>query len=411
MSQESQRYRKTIHACFVGYMVQAVVNNFAPLLFLTFERQYGIPLSQITLLVTANFCVQLLVDLGSARFVDRIGYRAALLAAHGTAALGLLGLAFLPERLPDAFWGLLLSVTVYAVGGGLLEVLLSPVVEACPTEHKEKTMSLLHAFYCWGQVTVVLLSTLFFSLAGVERWKWAACFWALLPLVNGLRFLRAPLAKLVPAGETALSLRELFLNKTFWIFLLMMACAGASELTVSQWASAFAEQGLGVSKTVGDLAGPMLFAVLMGLARTLYGTFGNPARLDRMMVGSALLCVCAYLCIALVPVPAIGLLACGVCGLSVGILWPGTFSKASAVLRRGGTAMFAFLALAGDLGCAGGPTLAGLISGLWGNDLRKGLLAATVFPLLLSVCLWASRKARGSRKRNGSRSFGESRNS
>lgn len=398
MSQESKRYQSTVHACFVGYMVQAVVNNFAPLLFLTFQSQYGIPLSQITLLVTVNFCIQLLVDLVSARFVDRIGYRASLLAAHLTAAVGLAGLAVLPEWLPNAFSGLLLSVAVYAVGGGLLEVLLSPVVEACPTEHKEKTMSLLHAFYCWGQVTVVLLSTLFFTIFGIEHWKWVACFWALLPLFNGLRFLRVPLAKLVPAGEESLPLRELFSQKVFWLFLLMMACAGASELTVSQWASTFAEQGLGVSKTVGDLAGPMLFAVLMGGARTFYGTLGNPARLDRFMLGSSILCVISYLCIALVPVPAVGLAACGLCGLSVGILWPGTFSKASAAMRRGGTAMFAFLALAGDLGCAGGPTLAGLVSGAWGNDLRKGILAAVAFPLLLAISLCVSRHMAGKKR-------------
>lgn len=388
-------YRRTIGACFLGYIVQAVVNNFAPLLFLTFQHAYAIPLSQITLLVTINFGVQLVVDLLSAGVIDRIGMRASLLAAHLLSAAGLAGLTLLPELLPSPFAGLLAAVVIYAVGGGLLEVLVSPVMEACPTENKAKAMSLLHSFYCWGQVGVVLLSTLFFWLVGLSHWKLLALLWALLPLVNGLLFLKAPLAPLVAEGESGMTLRRLLAQPLFWGLLLMMMASGASEQSVSQWASSFAEKGLGVSKTVGDLAGPMAFAALMGLSRLFYGRYGEKINLSRFMALSGLLCVGSYLMIGLLPHPVLGLVGCGLCGLSVGILWPGTFSKAAAALRGGGTALFALLALAGDLGCTAGPTLVGAVSGACGDNLRAGILAAILFPLLLLgsllFCGWLQR--------------------
>lgn len=384
-------YQKTIYACFAAYVVQAVVNNFVPLLFLTFQDSYHIPLSQITLLVTFNFGLQLLVDLASVGFVDRIGYRTSMVLAHALAAAGLALLAILPDALPSPFPGILLSVMVYAAGGGLLEVVVSPVVEACPSERKEQEMSLLHSFYCWGHVAVVLLSTAFFSLFGTEHWRILALMWALIPLGNLFAFLRVPIAPLIEGGGKGMALGELARNKMFWVFLLMMLCAGASEQGVSQWASTFAEKGLGVSKTVGDLAGPMAFAVLMGTSRAVYGRYGGRLNLDRFMAGSALLCAAAYLCIALVPSPAVGLIGCAVCGLSVGIMWPGTFSKAAAGLPRGGTALFALLALAGDMGCSGGPTLVGMVSSALGDDLRKGILAGIVFPVLLMAGLALSR--------------------
>lgn len=390
----TNNYKKTIYACFTGYIVQAIVNNFVPLLFLTFQSTYGIPLSQITLLITLNFLLQLLVDLLAVGFVDRIGYRASMVLAHVCAAAGFVLLTILPEVMPP-FAGLLTAVLVYAVGGGLLEVLVSPVTEACPTENKESVMSMLHSFYCWGHVGVVLLSTLFFAVFGIGHWKIMALIWAVVPIVNGLAFTRVPMAPLVEEGETGLSLKELFSMKIFWIFLLMMMCAGASEQAVSQWASTLAEKGLGVSKTVGDLAGPMAFAVLMGASRAFYGKYGEKIDLDRFMKISCVLCAVSYLTIVFVPVPAVALLGCALCGLSVGIMWPGTFSKAAADLRRGGTAMFAFLALAGDLGCSGGPTLVGVVSGLFGEDLRKGILAALVFPVLL---LAAMRMEKGAQK-------------
>ena len=379
------KYQKTMYACFAGYIVQAIVNNFVPLLFLTFESSYNIPLSQITMLITFNFGIQLIVDLLSTKFVDRIGYRVSIVMAHVFAAGGLIGLVVLPDLLPNAFAGLLIAVVIYAIGGGLIEVLISPIMESCPTENKEKAMSLLHSFYCWGHVGVVLLSTLFFKLCGIENWKILALIWAVIPIVNGIVFCKAPIASLIEDGETGMSLRDLCRNQMFWILMLMMVCAGASEQAVSQWASTFAEQGLGVTKTIGDLAGPMAFAILMGSARAFYGKFGEKVDLDKFMMGSSLLCVIAYLCISLSPSPLISLVGCAVCGLSVGIMWPGTFSKASATLKNGGTAMFALLALAGDVGCSGGPTLVGFVTGQMSNNLKLGILAGIVFPILLIV--------------------------
>lgn len=380
-------YKWTINACFIGYIIQAIVNNFVPLLFLTFQSSYGIPLSRITLLATVNFAVQLVVDLASVSFVDRIGYRMSLLIAHAVSAMGLVGLVILPEILPDAYAGLLVSVVCYAIGGGLLEVLVSPVMESCPTDNKEKAMSMLHSFYCWGHVGVVLASTLFFRIFGIGNWWILALLWAIVPVANGILFARVPIAPLIQEGEKGMTARELFGMRQFWLLLLMMICAGASEQAVSQWASTFAEKGLGVGKTLGDLMGPMFFALLMGCARAFYGKYGEKVELDRFMKGSALLCVASYLCISLVPVPWIGLLGCGLCGLSVGIMWPGTFSKATASIKRGGTAMFALLALGGDIGCSGGPTLVGFVSEALGDDLRRGILAGVIFPAALLICL------------------------
>jgi len=379
-------YKTTINSCFVGYIVQAIVNNFIPLLFITFQSSYSIPLSQITLLVTINFGIQLLVDLASTLFVDRIGYRASAVLAHVCASAGLLMLTVLPEVM-DPFAGILLSVLVYAVGGGLLEVLISPIMESCPTDNKEKAMSLLHSFYCWGHVGVVLLSTLFFKLAGIHNWRVMACLWALIPALNALVFAKTPIAPLISEGERGMTLKELFISKTFWLLMLMMVCSGASEQAVSQWASAFAEKGLGLSKTMGDLTGPMAFAILMGSARAVYGKYGDRINLDTFMKYSTLLCVASYLLISLSPSPLLSLIGCAVCGLSVGIMWPGTFSKAAKALRNGGTAMFALLALAGDLGCSGGPTVVGMVSNAVHGNMKLGILAAIVFPALLLVCL------------------------
>lgn len=384
---QKNEYQKTIAACFIGYVVQAIINNFVPLLFLTFQDTYKIPLSRITMLITFNFGLQLLVDLGSVAFVDRIGYRASMIIAHALSAAGLLLLPVLPEIFPDALAGILIAVAIYAVGGGLLEVLVSPVVEACPSEHKEQTMSLLHSFYCWGHVGVVLISTVFFQLFGIANWKLLACAWALVPLCNMLLFTKVPIASLIEEGEKGMTVKELAGQKIFWVFLLMMLCAGASEQSVSQWASTFAEKGLGVTKAVGDLAGPMAFAALMGTARAIYGRYGKGWNLNKFMLCSCLLCMASYFCISLIPSPVMGLIGCAVCGLSVGIMWPGTFSKASADLPRGGTALFALMALAGDLGCSGGPTLVGIVSGYFGENLKWGILAAIAFPLLLMVCV------------------------
>lgn len=392
MKTTEKNYQLTIYACFIGYIVQAIVNNFAPLLFVTFSTTYQIPLSKITMLVTINFGLQLLVDLLSAGFIDKIGYKASVLLAHVLAAVGILALAVLPDALPDPFVGILIAIMIYAIGGGLLEVLVSPIVESCPTDNKETAMSLLHSFYCWGHVGVVLLSTIFFKVFGIENWKILAILWMLVPIANSFLLLKAPIAPLMEEGEKGMSMLELCKQKLFWVLLIMMVCAGASEQAVSQWASTFAEKGLGVDKTIGDLAGPMTFAILMGSARAFYGKYGEKLDLDKFMIGSSILCVISYLLISLSPSPVLSLAGCGICGLSVGIMWPGSFSKAAAGLKRGGTAMFALLALGGDLGCSGGPTLVGLISGAAGDNLKIGVLAAVGFPIILIVSVLLCKK-------------------
>ena len=384
-------YKHTIFSCFMGYIVQAVVNNFVPLLFITFQNSYHIPLSQITLLVTINFGVQLLTDFLATQFVDKIGYRVSIVTAHVCSALGLILLTVLPEILPP-FAGILIAVTVYAVGGGLIEVLISPIMEACPTDNKEAAMSLLHSFYCWGHVGVVLVSTVFFHFAGIQDWKLLAWIWAAIPIINGIAFTKVPMASLISEGEKGMTLKELFVSKTFWALMVMMVCSGASEQAVSQWASAFAEQGLGISKTAGDLAGPMTFAVCMGSARAIYGKWGDKLDLDRFMRISTGLCICSYLLICLSPLPVLSLAGCAVCGMSVGIMWPGTFSKAAVALKTGGTAMFGMLALAGDLGCSGGPTLVGMVSDLADGNMKYGILAAIIFPAVLMLLLAGVKK-------------------
>ena len=394
LSETRAGYRHTVYACYLGYITQAIVNNFAPLLFLTFREQFGVGLARISVLVTLNFGVQLLVDLLAARFADRIGYRPCIVAAHVFAAAGLGALALLPRLLPDPFAGLCAAVVIYAVGGGLIEVLVSPIVEAAPSENKAAAMSLLHSFYCWGHVFVIVCSTLFFRLCGVVRWPLLACLWLLIPLANAFYFSAVPIRPPVQASEQ-LPLGRLLRQKLFWILFLLMLCAGAAEQSMSQWASAFAEAGLGVSKTVGDLAGPCLFAALMGTARAIYGKCGAHLPLKAAMAGSCGLCVAAYLLACLTAHPALGLLGCALCGFSVGMLWPGTFSVASRTCPAGGTGMFALLALAGDLGCGGGPTLVGRATALFGGALKPALLLGILFPLLMLLLLpFAKRSAR-----------------
>lgn len=381
----SKNYSSTIRSCYVGYIVQAIVNGFAPLLFVTLQNQFDIPLSKITLLITFNFLLQLFTDGASAWFVPKIGYRVSAVAAHIMAAAGLLSLGILPKIMPDPFAGLLISVVLYAFGGGLIEVIISPMVEACPGDNKDKTMSLLHSFYCWGSVSVVIISTVFFKIFGIENWSILAIIWAIVPCVNAVLLTQVPIVSLEDNEEEGMTIKQLFKSKLFWMFLIVMCCAGASELAVSQWASAFAEKALGVTKATGDLLGPALFSVLMGISRVIYGKYGEKIKLDRMMIYSSVLCIGAYLVIAFSPSPIIGLFGIAISGFSVGIMWPGAYSKASASIKGGGTAMFALLALAGDMGCTAGPTFAGQIAGIFGDNLKYGLLAATIFPLILVI--------------------------
>ena len=385
--------RHTVTACYVGYITQAIVNNFAPLLFVTFQTAFDVSLTLLGMLITVNFGVQLCVDLLSAKIVDKLGYRPCMVAAHLFVAAGLLLFALLPGILPQPVVGLFIGSGVYAVGGGLIEVLVSPVVESCPTKNKKAAMSMLHSFYCWGHVAVVALSTLFFSLAGTEHWQVMACIWAAIPLCNAVYFLFVPLFPVVEEGK-GMTIRKLFATPVFWLLFVLMFCAGSSEQAVSQWASAFAESGLHVSKVLGDLLGPCLFAVCMGLSRLLYSLFGGKLRMRPSLSVAALGCIGGYALCAFAPasLPVLGLIGCGIVGFSVGILWPGTFSLSTARLPQGGTAMFALLALAGDVGCAAGPSAVGALSDALGGDLRMGIAFGIFFPLLMLVALFFFRE-------------------
>ena len=380
-------YRKTIFACYLGIITQAISANFAPLLFLTFRGEFGLSLEQMALIPTLFFFTQLLVDLASAKFVDKIGYRACIVASEVFSALGLVGLAFVPGLFARPFTGILLCVIVYAVGSGLIEVLVSPIVEACPSENKAGAMSLMHSFYCWGVVGVILGSTAFFALFGIANWRVLACLWALVPIVNVYHFAVCPIAYTVEQSQS-LSISKLLRLPVFWLLCLLMVCSGASELSMAQWASAFTESALHVSKSLGDLMGPCLFAVLMGAARVLYSRFSDQVNLPRFMLYSGLLCVACYLLAALASAPIFGLIGCALCGFSVGVMWPGTISISARVCPTGGTAMFALLALAGDLGGSLGPSLVGKVSQMAGDNLKLGLLAAMVFPVVLIVGIW-----------------------
>lgn len=399
------KYRFTVRAAYLGYVVLAIINNLAPLLFVTLQDEFSIELSKITLLITVNYGIQFVVDFLSAFVVDRIGYRPLILFANATAFAGLVMLTFMPSVMPDPYVGILLSVCVYAFGSGLIEVLISPIVEACPNDNKEGSMSLLHSAFCWGHVCVVLLSTLFFVLFGTENWRYLTLAWAIVPVIDFIAFCKVPMLSLAAPEEERAPVGRLFLNKTFLLFLVMTFCAGAAELSVSQWSSVFAERGLGVSKTVGDLAGPMAFAAFMGASRTIFGKYGEKLNLDRFMKFSCVLCIASYLCITLVPSPVIGLIGCAICGFSVGIFWPGCFSKAAVALRGSGTALFSFLALAGDVGASAGPTLAGFVSSVNGDDLHVGILAAIGFPVVLLICLYIEKafSANGKRKEKTNR--------
>ena len=389
-----KNYGKTLRACYLAFITQAITANFAPLLFLKFHTDYTISLGQIALIPTVFFLTQLLVDVFCARFVDSIGYRRSIVLSEVASGLGLAGLAFLPDLFADPFAGVILCVVIYAIGSGLIEVLASPIVEACPFDHKDAVMSLLHSFYCWGSVGVILLSTLFFSVFGIQHWKWLACIWALVPLYNIWNFATCPIEHLTEDGQ-GMKIRELFRLPIFWTAILLMICAGASELAMAQWASAFTEAALGFSKTVGDLAGPCLFAVTMGICRVIYGKFGPKMDLIKFMIGSGILCLACYLLAGLSASPVPGLIGCICCGFSVGIMWPGTISITSPRIPKGGTALFALLAMAGDLGGAFGPSLVGTVTQQAGDNLRTGVLVGSIFPLvLIAALILLSRKAR-----------------
>lgn len=384
-------YNQTVRAASVGYIVQAMINTFAPLLFVTFQNSYHVSLAQVSMLILVNFAAQIMLDIFASCFADRIGYRKCVIAAHILSAAGTAGLAFLPELFHDPFTGLVLAVVIYGAGGGLTEVLLTPIVQACPIKEKDKAVSMLHSFYCWGSVIVIGLSTVFFKAAGIDNWKLLAVLWALLPIANAVYFAFVPVYELVP-GQEKMHFAELAGSKVFWLLMLFMFCAGACEMAIAQWASNFAEEGLHVSKEIGDLAGPCMFAVLKGLERLWYGKKGEKVPLWGFMLFCSVLCAACYLGIGLSGSAAVTLVICAVAGFSTGVMWPGTFATAGEVLPRGGTALFGMLALAGDLGCGAGPAITGAVSSALGDNLQNGFLFGTLFAVLMIAGLLMLRR-------------------
>ena len=391
---KEKNYKKTLIACYLGFVTQAISANFAPLLFLTFKNTYGITLEKIAMIPLVFYLMQLLVDLAATKFADKVGYRMCVVASQVLSSVGLVFMAILPEMLPLPFMGILISVVLYAIGSGLIEVLVSPIVEACPFENKDGMMSLLHSFYCWGAMGVILGSTLFFVVFGVENWKTLTFIWALVPLYNTFNFIRCPIERLIEDGKS-MGIRKLLKTPVFWLMIILMICSGASEATMAQWASAFTESAIGVSKTVGDLAGPCLFAMFMGISRMLYGKFSEKLDLIKVMLGCGIMCAGCYLVASLSTSPILGLAGCAFCGLAVGIMWPGSISISSQKCPRGGTAMFAFLALAGDLGAMVSPAMVGSLSEMAGGNLKTGLLTATIFPVFLVFGLLILKKKVG----------------
>lgn len=390
-----KNYNKTLTACYLGFITQAIVANFTPLLFLKFHKDYQIPLGTIALISTVFFLTQLIVDVICSYVADRIGYRKCIVVSEICSGAGLIGLAFLPDLFSNPFIGILISVIIYAIGSGLIEVLCSPIVEACPFEHKEATMSLLHSFYCWGSVGVILLSTVFFSVFGIDNWKWLACIWALVPLYNIYNFATCPIEH-PTGGEKGMTIKGLFQVPLFWVSIILMICAGASELSMAQWASAYTESALGFSKTAGDLIGPCMFAITMGISRVIFGKYGDRLDLMKFMAGLGFLCLLCYLTASISANPVLGLVGCILCGFSVGIMWPGTISICSRQLPAGGTAMFALLAMAGDLGGAFGPGLVGAVTQRTNDSLKTGMLMGSVFPLILILSLFLLSRLRKS---------------
>lgn len=393
-----------MHACYLSFVSQAIVNNLAPLLFVIFQDRYDISFEKIGRLIMINFGTQLVVDALSVRFADRIGRRPLMIAAHGLCALGLVLLGILPGVMASSYSGLALAVVIYAIGGGLIEVLASPIADGLPGEAKSASMSLLHSFYCWGHVAVVLLTTVLLTVIGNEHWFVLPVLWAAVPAYNLYNFCRVPLPPVLAESER-MPLKRLLSNKLFLLAIVLMICSGASEQAMSQWASLFAEKGLHVSKVTGDLLGPCLFAVCMGVGRALYGIWGERIRLNRALAISAALCIACYLSASLVTNPFVALIACAITGLSVSLMWPGLLSVSARSFAGAGTAMFSLLALGGDVGCSAGPWLTGVVSdalqksqrllsigaeaGLDATQtgLKGGLLVAVIFPALLLVGL------------------------
>lgn len=380
-----KNYNKTKIACYLGFITQAITSCFVPLLFLKFHNDYHISYGMIALIPTVFFITQIIIDLFCAKYVDKIGYRKSIIVSCIGAALGLFGLAFLPDIF-DPFVGIIICVILYAIGSGLVEVLCNPIITACPFDNKEATISLLHSFYCWGSVLTVVVSTTFFYIFGIENWKILSCLWALIPTINIFNFATCPIEQIVEEDK-GMKPMELFSTPLFFVFMSLMVCAGASELAMAQWASAYTESALGFSKTLADLAGPCMFAVAQGTCRSLFGKYGDRLNLKNSMLYSGILCLICYILATIPDNSILRLIGCIVCGFSVGIMWPGTISLSAKRFPLGGTAMFAILAMAGDVGGSLGPIFVGRCAEIFNDNIRIGLITGCVFPIVLIISI------------------------
>lgn len=397
---QKTNYKSTRIACYVGYVTQAITCNLAPLFYVIFSENYNVSRTQIGQIVLIMFIVQLAVDLVSVRLIPKFGVRALCLTAHAMAAAGLCMLAILP-RIMSPFPGILISIITSSVGSGLIEVLISPIVNALPAEESgSHSLAFLHSFYCWGQAGVVLISTLAMFAIGRERWYVLPVFWALIPFLNMFAFTRVPLCEI--DSEESSGAVSLLRSPMFLVAFLVMICSGASEQAMSQWASYFAEAGLGVTKTFGDIFGPCMFAVFMAIGRVLYGVFGERLSVSKCLAFCGGVTVVSYLIAVFSPIPVLSLAGCALCGFGVSLMWPGTLDLSAKRFPRGGSAMFALLAFGGDVGCSAGPFITGLVSDAAKGDaveslssafgvssgqiaLKLGLFAVIVFPVMLIV--------------------------
>lgn len=386
-------YKGTAAACYIGYVTQAAIVNMPPLLFIIFSTRFGIALDKISLLITVNFATQMLVDLLSSKFLPLIGYRTAAVLAHVFGTAGLIAMGVLPFAMP-AYPALVIAFLLMALGGGLDEVLISPIIDAIPSDNKAGRMSFLHSFYCWGAVAVILFTTIFNFLLPDDLWYVIPLLWAVLPLSAVALFAVVPIP--LNEEESGGNIRKLFGTGLFWLMLALMLCGGAAEQAIAQWASLFTETGLGVSKAVGDVLGAGLFAALMGVTRLLYGLFGQKLPLRETLMGCAVVNVAGLLITSLADNPVFALVGCALCGISIGLAWPGALSLASQRVHGGGTAMFALLALGGDIGCTTGPLVVGVLGShadVLSSPLKSGILYAVAFPVLMLVILLAVRRA------------------
>lgn len=377
-------FNHTKAACYIGSISQSIVCGFLPLLFVIFNQDYGIPLAMVTLFSTVNFVIQLIMDFTSLFYIDRVSYRKTIVAAHLLAAFGFLFLGLAAPKIKNIYPAILFSVVLFSAGGGLSEVLLSPIIEGCPSDNKAATMSLLHSMFAFGSVGVILVTNILLFVLGKANWHYIATLWAAIPLFNAGYFMLVPINRIVESDKR-MPLSRLFKRKSFLVFVLIMFCSGATEIAMSQWASAFAESSLGVSKAVGDILGPCVFASMMALSRVMYSKLADRINLAKYLMLCGIMTVGCFLTAALSPIKLAALLACGFCGFAVGIIWPGTVSLSAKTYPSGGAAMFGALALAGDVGCTAGPTVVWFVASLFGGELRRGLLISCIFPVLLVV--------------------------